>query len=285
MVAFLRGWRTQFQEHASSGFILASESYGGKYVPAWTSAIMDYNARWSTNEPLQLVGIALGNGVINETIQNEKTFIEYAKKEKLIKAGDRPRSEDDARMLIEDEIGYEPNFYDFRLKDAKQWLFCPDCNSYDYTTYGKFLMKEEVTTALNVCGNAGQKAFGRGRAGCIDMPGFDEHDDFQYSAALARALQLGIPVVLFYGMQDTAVNYVGGHAVASTLEWTGASSFNAAPLEDMKIAGATVGKTKSVAGLTWMQIRGCGHMVPSDSPAAAFMALNTLLSDHTPNLV
>ena len=43
LVQFILGWYRAFPEHAHRKLILASESYGGHYVPAWANAVLDYN--------------------------------------------------------------------------------------------------------------------------------------------------------------------------------------------------------------------------------------------------
>jgi len=134
-----------------------------------------------------------------------------------------------------------------------------------------------VTRALNVCGDAGTKAFGGCTAGCIQLPAFDKGDVFSYSDALGRALNQGIQVTLYYGMQDTACNYVGGFQMATALEWSGSEHFAAAPMEDLMIGGMETGSVKTYGGLTWVQIEGAGHMVPINNPAAASFAINTLI--------
>jgi len=51
-------------------------------------------------------------------------------------------------------------------------------------------MRGDVRKALNVCGSAGDAAFGGCAGGCVDLP--NGQDTFDYSGALSRALQLGI---------------------------------------------------------------------------------------------
>ena len=51
MVTFLLGWRAAFPEHAHRRIILASESYGGHYVPAWAGAVLDHNAKAEAVRP------------------------------------------------------------------------------------------------------------------------------------------------------------------------------------------------------------------------------------------
>ncbi len=50
------GWRRLFPQLQSSKFILASESYGGHYVPAWANAIFDFNQKRPGGIPLLEIG-------------------------------------------------------------------------------------------------------------------------------------------------------------------------------------------------------------------------------------
>ena len=72
------------------------------------------------------------------------------------------------------------------------------------------------------------------------MGNFDGGDSFDYSAALGRALDANVSVLLYYGKNDLACNYVGAYAVATSLPWSGAASFAAAALEPLA-NGAALG--------------------------------------------
>jgi len=272
MVQFLLGWRQLFPEHRHRDVIFASESYGGHYVPAWTAATMDYNERAS--EPIPLKGIALGNAIVDYKVQGLETFTKFLKSHALIKEDEHPRTDTEARDLMAQHLGYQPNFYNFGLVDVE----CCGCYSYNYSTWGHWLMKKEVTEALNVCGDAGANTFGGCRGGCMaSMEDFDSHDTFDYRGALERALDHGIKVTMFYGMMDTACDYVGGFTLANALQWRGAHNFKKAPLVPLHLGGSHAGESQSAHGLTWVQIKGAGHMVEVDNPAASSYAIDTLI--------
>ncbi|CAE8728752.1 unnamed protein product, partial [Polarella glacialis] len=275
MVSFLVGWRQTFPEHAHRSFVFASESYGGHFVPAWTSAILDYNS--GASEPLEIAGIHIGNGIVNRSIQDTvESFVEFQKMEGLIPLWAHPRTMDEARFLMHQTLKYKPNQYDYRIKS----LDCCGCYGYNYAPWSEWLLLDEVTRALNVCGDAGKKAFAGCAGGCITSPSidrFDRNDKFDYSGALARALELGIPVTLTYGMQDLSCDYHGGYSMASSLEWSGAKAFAAAPLQDLLVEGSLNGKTKTAGGLTWIQVQGSGHMIPANNPAAAYSGISAIL--------
>ena len=74
-------------------------------------------------------------------------------------------------------------------------------------------------------------------------------------------------MTLYYGMQDTACDYVGGYTLAKSLEWSGQEDFLAAPLEELPFGG---GQTQAADGLTWVQAEGAGHMVSRSHALQAF---------------
>jgi len=275
MVHFLLGWRRLFPEHSRRPLIFASDSYGGHLVAAWAAAVLDHNSYGL--EPLMLRGIAVGNAILNETVQSNLALHEFARREKLIPENERPGAtfaDTRAEMMV--QLGYSPNVYDYRLQDQE----CCGCTAYNYKAWADFLLMESISQSLHVCGGAGVNAFGGCGGGCIDLIGlgFDQNGRGPDTLAnLGRVLQEGIPVTLFYGMQDIAANYVGGFAAASALHWSGAKEFAGAPLEDFHISGTSAGQVKSGGGLNWMQIKGAGHMVAADHPAAAIVAMSNLI--------
>jgi len=158
------------------------------------------------------------------------------------------------------------------------------CTSYNYSAWANWFMRDDVKRALNVCGNSGDKAFKGCAAGCVDLPSFDNDDNFDYSNALSRALRQGINLTFYYGRQDTACNFVGGFDVATkSLSWAGAEAFAALPLQPLQISGCPAmtgvdtGSWKKLGPLTWIEVEAAGHMVPLNNGAAGYFAIETLL--------
>ena len=58
IVQFIQGWKTTYPEHAHREWIIAAESYGGHYIPAWAGAILDHNLK-AANAPLLNWGASL----------------------------------------------------------------------------------------------------------------------------------------------------------------------------------------------------------------------------------
>jgi len=272
-VIFYQGWLQLFPEFVGRPLYIAGESYGGHYIPAWADAINNYNLSPGPTGPINFAGVAIGNGCVNNTVQNSQTYIQFLEQSHLLPAGATPKTQAQAEAEMISYIGYRPNYYDFRLQSVS----CGACYSYNYTAWAHWFLKPEVTTALSVCGTAGTAAFAGNAGGCISMGSFDANDTFDYSAALGRTLNLGIPVVFYYGKADTACDYVGGYATANTIPWASTNAFASASLQPIMLGGAQAGQMKTYGPLTFIQVEAAGHMVPLDQPAAASYAISTLL--------
>ena len=109
------------------------------------------------------------------------------------------------------------------------------------------------------------------------MGAFDANDNFDYSGALGRTLDAGVPVTFYFGKTDTACNYKGGQAMADAMEWSGREAFAALEFSPYEISGVEAGQVKAYGGLTFLQMEQSGHMVPLDSPASSAAAIQTIL--------
>ena len=65
--------------------------------------------------------------------------------------------------------------------------------------------------------------------------------------------------------------------MAMNLKWKGQQNFKDAPKVDVAVAGAPAVQMKHSDLLTVFYVESAGHMVPTDQPAAAFFAMNSLL--------
>jgi carboxypeptidase C (cathepsin A) len=154
IVTFLQGWLQLFPQYATNKLVVSGESYGGHYVPAWANAILDHNEN-GASPSLNLKGIAIGNGCINNTVQDTTKFVEFLHANNLIPADAAPKSQVGANAQMEAYIGYNPNFYDYRVRD----ISCAGCYSYNYTEWSYWFLRADVIESLNICGGAGYDAF------------------------------------------------------------------------------------------------------------------------------
>lgn len=288
MLAFLHGWRALFPEHAERRLILASQGYGGHFMPAAAQAIMDFNVGADAATRVPLIGLAIGNGYIDQAQQGDPQFVEFATHAGLVSPSDNFTTEAQCRTHMREEtLGYEANLYDYRLGDVD--CAC-GCKYYNHSAWTGWMNSAEVTTALHVCGDAGALAFGECGNGCIDQLGFDYEDIFDYLGTIGRALDAGIGVTLYYGMKDTAWNWVGGQATAIAIPWLGKETFANAVARDLAIESPGTGKPACGAQgritshglLRSIQVEAAGHRVAADQGAAAMFVLETLMDIQPP---
>lgn len=276
LVQFIRGWRRLFPNLQSSKFILASESYGGHYVPAWANAIFDFNQK-TPSEEIRIAGVVLSNTCIDRQLQGLEAFKRFAKKEWLLPNEADPSTIASARFQVWEYKKFVPNTYDYRRVSSGA---CCGCMGYNYSDFDRWFSDPKVRKALNVCGTAGAASFGGCGAGCIAFPkSFGTTDTLDNVGTLGRVLESKIPVLMVYGMTDMTCNYEGGYAIASALRWKGADLFAKSNLQDIYLNGEVAGQEKSGGGLTWIQIKNAGHMNPADNPRAALFAFSKLFDD------
>lgn len=275
VVTFYLNWLQLFPEFKGRPLIVAGESYGGHYIPAFTSAIMSYNSKQSVvADRIPLVAAVIGNGCVNDTVQDTASYVDFQHENNLIPASSNPKTMASAMSAMTSYLGYNPNYYDYRLESVT----CSACYSYNYTAWSYWFLQQSVLDALHVCGDAGNDAFAGSAGGCISMGAFDSRDSFDYSGALGAALDAGIKVMLYYGKTDTACNYKGGLKMADTISWSGKSAFSSTPLTAWQVGGAQAGQIKSSGGLTFIQVEQAGHMVPMDQPAASSAIIGQVLA-------
>merc|ERR1711865_342473 len=103
-----------------------------------------------------------------------------------------------------------------------------------------------------------------------------------YHTKVADLLHGGIRVMIYAGDVDYICNWLGNKKWTLALNWTGQADFNAA--EDkpyMLNATHQMGRIRTAANFSFVQVYQAGHMVPKDQPDAALLMLNDFLSSKT----
>jgi len=127
-LVFYRGFLAIWPEFVGRPLLIAGESYAGHYLPAFASAILAWNqATQGTTAAIDFAGVAIGNGCVNDTMQNFTAFRQFQWQNNLIPASSYPNRRSEANALMNAYVGYEPNYYDFRL----QSVTCPACYRYE----------------------------------------------------------------------------------------------------------------------------------------------------------
>jgi cathepsin A (carboxypeptidase C) len=288
----------QFPEYAEQDFHIAGESYGGHYVPAFSSEILAHKDR-----NINLKSIMVGNGLTDGYTQYEyyrpmacgeggyPAVLDESQCQSMDNALPRCQSLikscydsqsawtcvpaamycNSAMIGPYQQTGYNP--YDIRTK-------CEDNSNLCYSALGyisEWLNRREVMEALGV------------EVDSYESCNTDINRDFLFHGdwmfpmyRLVPELLKKIPVLIYAGDADFICNWLGNRAWVNALEWEGQDGFSKADTKGLKIAGdkesKDYGNVKSSGNFTFMQIYKAGHMTPLDQPEASIDFLNRWLS-------
>ncbi|XP_004506097.1 serine carboxypeptidase-like [Cicer arietinum] len=280
---FLQEFFKQHPDFVKNDFYITGESYAGQYIPALASRVRQGN-KDSEGIHINLKGIAIGNGMTNPLIQYP-SLPQYAVDMKLITKEDQDQINklippcEDAIKSCESEGGDSCftaltqcndimknilsiaggiNYYDIRTQ--RDGELC-----YDFTPVETFLNDDSVKKALGVledlyflaCGRLANNKLIRAR-----MNNFE--DD------IPALLEDGIKVLIYAGEYDLICNWLGISKWVHAMEWSGQKQFADSKTVPFLVDGAQAGSLNSYGLLSFLKVKGAGHMVPMDQPKAAF---------------
>ena len=268
-------------------------------VPAITNRISKGNKEKKEGTiPLNLHGMAIGNGLTNPELQypeyaemafknshNIQVIDEAAYNEMtgasgsctaLVKKCNSINRENPGPMeifycqsavavcntvfMVPYEItGLNP--YDIREKCEKP----PLC--YDFSNINTFLNADSTKKALHISRESHK----------WESCNFGVHSHFMndwmkdMSPKVADVLNDGIRVLVYAGDVDFICNYLGNRAWTVALDWDHKDEFNAAEDKDWN---SRAGLSKSAHGFTFLQVYDAGHMVPMDKPQVSLAMIN-----------
>ncbi|KAI0780339.1 serine carboxypeptidase [Trametes elegans] len=310
MAAFMAIFFEHFTKLRGRALHLAGESYAGRYLPVFASAIYDQNPRLVEHglAPVNLSSLMIGNGGTQwlttmlswydaqcadptfPPIENISTCVEMKRyvsrcetrlRESCIdrfdKIGCRAATDFCWQALGSNYISDPPakNSYDrarpcLGLKDRECYPAIQDIEAY--------LSLPGVQAALGVDparrGNFTLTSTGVNLAfdAALDLFLFPaEH----YIAAL---LERRVRVLLYVGANDWVSNWIGVERMSLGLEWTRSEAYKTEPLRDWYAGGDVAGLTRSGGGLTYATVANAGHLVPFDQPMRALELVNRWLA-------
>ncbi|XP_028155892.1 venom serine carboxypeptidase-like [Ostrinia furnacalis] len=274
----LQQFLTLFPELRKAPLTIAGESYAGKHIPS-----LGVQIHWhrEENEPINLYGMAIGNGFIDpQTLQRYSHFVREAGLVDDRVADFMAQFESAVVQFISDgEMLKAYAYYNYLLQ-----LFSTEShlhNLYNFLqddisldgAYTEYLQRSEVRRALHV-GNTNFTSIGVVYRKLVP--------DFMGSAKMwLEELLDNYRVMLYNGHLDIIVAYHPSVNTYKSLAFSGSAQFAKAARKPWYHNERLAGYYKTAGNLTEVMIRGAGHMVPADQPAAALGLISAFVQGKT----
>jgi vitellogenic carboxypeptidase-like protein len=289
----------------ANDFFVTGESYAGKYVPAAAYTIHMRNQRAPPEQRINLKGIAIGDGAFDPPTQFTGFgpllfnigLADLAAKARFeaydvqftarLSAGDRVgafRSFDE--MINGDYFGTDKTFYhNVTGMGSNYFNFAeePGAASLTKRTFPSWLALAPVADALHV--------------GAVPYSVFNQTVEDHLLAdwvvgvvPMLETLLESYAVLIYSGQYDVILGPPGTERAVAKLRWSGAKPFASKPARQIfdgagnaDLAGY-VRQAPSAANTTfsYVMLRGCGHMVPTDQPVRAYTMLQQFLVPMAP---
>ncbi|EJD36685.1 peptidase S10, serine carboxypeptidase [Auricularia subglabra TFB-10046 SS5] len=306
VAAFVTTFFETFKKFQGRPFHMSGESYGGRYLPVFASAVYDSNAKALAEgrTPINLQSVLIGNGITDFSTQafslydlqctnaSVEPFLPISTCVRMKAALPRCKAWIQQNCLDQyDALSCQAASAfcsselsaPFALTGRNRYDVSRPCEGepsdlcYPLTRHiREYLDQPHVRKNLGV-----HKAIGN-FSSCSSTvgTGFHQHQDGLHLSApyVAELLQRGVRVLIYVGTYDLVCNWVGNLAWTTALEWPGHEAFAGTEFREWAVDGARAGLTKSAGPLTYATVEAAGHMVPYDKPVQALQLLNRWLS-------
>lgn len=293
-----------FPEYRHNDFYISGESYAGIYVPTFAYNVLMHNL-YSPYDDINLVGIMVGNGCTDWTVDTNPAFMKMAYSHVLV-AGDIGQQLVNACdnfnefnnydcQNVTDEINYvlfnNLNIYDLYgtcyyhpnsqydsfndnqgklrfLKDSGKLGLIPPCGAW-YGIYS-YLKNPAVRQALNIPTTVQQWEL------CNNI---DYTSDYLHGSLYTYnyIIRSKIRVLIYSGDTDGAVPTIG------TREWINKLNLGYQKMyTQWYVNDQVAGFYENYNGLTLVTVKGAGHMVPQFKPPQAHHMLLAFLTNQDP---
>ncbi|KAJ3850914.1 serine carboxypeptidase [Lentinula lateritia] len=303
VAAFVAIFFENFSKFKGRGFHMAGESYGGRYLPLFASAVYDQNSALieAGITPINLTSVMIGNGMTDFytmvtsyydmtcTTASVHPILDISTCVTMKKV--IPRCQKWLRESCVDQYdaincGAASNFCNAMLYSPFQ---ATGMNPYDISVPCNGSIEETLCYPVTVSiSNFLSQPPIRAQLGVDTHPevpvnfsscdanvgaAFDGTQDILHSSQdyVAALLERGVRVLIYVGSYDWICNWVGNERWSRELEWSGQEEFASQELREWTLAGKKAGITRSARGglFTYATVQGAGHMVPYDKPKEA----------------
>ncbi|CAK4619678.1 hypothetical protein LEN26_008958 [Aphanomyces euteiches] len=294
---FLQGWLKNHPKFQNHSFFITGQSYGGHYVPAAANYIVNQQKNPLPNGTIHinLVGIAIGNGLTDSVIQLPKIIdmVDSVREEyniTLVNPDQFKQMQVDANVLAGlVEKCQAPNETQSCLDTVDVWsnklltpmITNPDRNPYDIrklcsgptclddgmTKTETFLNQDNIQKALGV-----HKKYTWNNITVANAYGADIGKST--APLVPDILEAGVRVLLYVGDADLMCDWKGNDAWAKKLQWSGHDAYNNASVVPLQVDGKQAGEVRSSGRFSFVRVFDSGHGVPETQPIVALTLLN-----------
>ncbi|KAK7291728.1 hypothetical protein RIF29_07102 [Crotalaria pallida] len=283
---FLVNWLERFPQFKSRDFYISGESYAGHYIPQLAEVVFDRNKDRNKYPFINLKGFIVGNPETDDFYDN-KGLLEYAWSHAVISDQQYDKAKqvcDFKKSEWSEECNQAMNevFQDYREIDIYN-IYAPSCRlnstsssmtiAYDTTSYGH----ESLTKNYRV---GRMRIFG-GYDPCYSTYAEEYFNRIDIQSSLHANIEGGNANVTWKvcnGDADGRVPVIGTRYCIEALGLPLKSSWRTW-YHDNQVGGRIV----EYEGITYVTVRGAGHLVPLNKPSEALSVIHSFLTgDHLP---
>ncbi|KAI0807995.1 serine carboxypeptidase [Fomes fomentarius] len=308
IAAFVVVFFEHFTKFRGTQFHMTGESYAGRYLPVYASAVLDQNAELVKRgiTPINLSSVMIGNGgtdlfqnvlshydmqctqqkfpfqrSISECVRMKGLVPRCAKR---IKAGCRDIYDDiectAAWNFCNEAFGWISGFDQYNMYDATRPCHGNPALEECYPIIkdiSAFLNRPDIQATLGVDPSRVNYSLSDDS---LNERFARNSDFFNFRAEdyLAALLERGVRVLIYAGTNDFAGSWLANERVTLALEWTSVDEYKNAPKRDWHVDGQVAGWTRSGGGLTFATIDSAGHLAPYDQPERSLAMANRWLA-------
>lgn len=288
--AFLELFFKQFPEYKQQDFHIAGESYGGHYIPVFSSEILSHDDR-----SFNLTSVLIGNGLTDPLTQYE-----YYQPMACGEGGEPAVLEPEECQSMADSIPRCLSLIESCYNSGSVWscvpatIYCNNAQMGPYQKTGRNVYDIRTTCeGSNLCYKELQyiddylnlpevKAKLGVEVEDYQSCNFDVNRNFMfagdwmkpYHKNVVDLLESGLPVLVYAGDKDFICNWLGNQAWSDKLPWSGHEKFAAQPIRTWKVDKKAAGEVKNYENFTFLRVFGGGHMVPFDQPENSLEMVN-----------
>ncbi|XP_020230241.1 serine carboxypeptidase-like 33 [Cajanus cajan] len=312
---FLANWLQRFPQFKSRDFFISGESYAGHYIPQLAELIFDRNKDTNRYPFINLKGFIAGNPETDDYYDN-KGLLEYAWSHAVISDEQYDKAKqvcDFKQFYWSDECNHAMDqvFQDYREIDIYN-IYAPICrlnstssiaddnNSNDPESFVKGrknyrLRRMRIFGGYDPCySNYAEKYFNRKdvqssfhadteRATKVTWKVCDDSILRTYNFSVSSVLPIyskltkgGLKIWIYSGDADGRVPVIGTRYCVEALGLRLKSSWRTW-YHHNQVGGRIV----EYEGLTYVTVRGAGHLVPLNKPSEALSIIHAFLTAHT----